>query len=393
MAYTVERNPRGDGYVVRGDDGDLVLGSDGNPAVYGSEREAADYVDRQAAWEAEERDRAAGGDGGQLAEATDQVAARRASSSDPDDQRDRMDRGESRSGGYYDPYADDSDGSASSFDEGSADIPIWGWLSGAQARRDSARAQSEADRIASGWDALSDFMPTPDDLAVDYAHDPGVEAGWTPERAEADAGAIDAQRSALAGLDDIYSSGGITDADRARMQLGEMEVGRQMRASREADLAALQARGMGGSGAEMASMLSAQQSGADGLFARDAEIQSRAQDRAMDALSGMGSLGGQMRGQSFDESAWNAQQGNDYNRWNTDYDRERSRWNTQQTNRSRESMRDARQTSYENHERQQAGRTGQWSQASSGARQDQRRQDEANATSTGTVVGLLEEIL
>jgi hypothetical protein len=380
----IMRNPRGNGYVIRGEDGDIQVGSDGSERVYGSAREAQDEQDRQDAWEREESDRRAGGEGGQLAEETDEVEARRASSANPDDQAARMDDGQARSGGYYDPYADDVQ--LSQIDRDMQGIPLVG------GHADAMAAEAEAQRNESGWDALLDFMPTANDLAVEYEEDPGVAADWQAQGASADADAIAAQDMALSGLADVYQGGGLTNADRARMQLGEMEVGRSMRASREADLAALQARGMGGSGAEMASMLGAQQAGADGLFQRDADIQVHAEDRAMDALAGMGSLGSQQRGQSFDESAWNAQNSNDYNRWNTDYERGRSQWNTEQRNASRESRSGARQQAYENRERVQAGKTDQWTSAASGRRADAARNDENTKDTLGGIAGALEEL-
>lgn len=392
---TIMRNPRGSGYVIRGEDGDIQVGEDGSERVYGSAREAQDEADRQAAWEAEEADRRAGGEGGQLAAETDVVEERRRSAADPDDQRERMDSGQARSGGYYDPYADDSAGGASDFDETSADIPIWGWLSGAQARRDAANAESEAQRMESGWDALSDYMPTPDDLAVDYEQSEYAEGPTRSElgNAQADANAIGQQRYAMDALRGIVDEGGLTQADRARMQLGEMEVGRSMRASREADLAAMQARGMGGSGAEMASVLGAQQAGADGLFSRDAEMQIEAQRRRDAAISALGGMAGDVRGQSFDEAATRGSATDDLNRWNTE---RRQGWyedNTDRRNQSRESRSAARQQSYENRERQQAGKTNQWNSASAGRRADQARQDASNQAAAGVVGTLFEEIL
>lgn len=379
----IMRNPRGNGYVIRGEDGDIQVGSDGSERVYGSAREAQDEQDRQDAWEREESDRRAGGEGGQLAEETDRVEERRQSASNPDDQAARMDAGEARSGGYYDPYADD--GSVPQWATDTRGIPLIGGPA------DAAYAEAEARRNESGWDALLDYAPTANDLAVDYEQDPGVAADWQAQGASADADAVAAQDLALRGLSDIATSGGLTAADRARMQLGEMEVGRSMRASREADLAAMQARGMGGSGAEMASMLGAQQAGADGLFSRDADIQINAEQRAMDALAGVGNLGSQQRGQSFDESAWNAQNQNDYNRWNTDYERGRSQWNTERRNDSRDSRSQARQQAYENRERVQAGKTDQWASAASGRRQDQARNDE-NAAGIAGALGELFDI-
>ncbi len=45
--------------------------------------------------------------------------------------------------------ADDYD--VSDFDQVSADIPIWGWLSGAQARQDSAMNAYDRQRALETW--------------------------------------------------------------------------------------------------------------------------------------------------------------------------------------------------------------------------------------------------
>lgn len=390
MALIVQRNPNGPGYVLVDDRTGERRGSQ----IYDSARGAQDAADQDNAWTNGGRTQPGADDAAaaneRLTGAMAENEARRQSAANPDDQRGRMDRGESRSSGYYDPYADDSSGQAANpWDEDNADIPIWGWLTGAQARRDAARAQGEADRAESRWEDLSNFMPTPDDLAVQYEEEGSVGGPETSIAGSGDPESEAIERRALAGLMDIGESGGITDSDRARMQLGAMDVGRQARASREADMAALQARGMGGSGTQIASTLGASQAGIDGLYQRDAEIQARAQDRAMDALSQGGSFAGQMRGERFREGG--AQ--DDLNRWNTDYQRGREERNTRWRNRTNESRSESRQQAYENRERQAAGLTNQWQAASGGARADQRRQDEANQAG-GTLIGVaLEEIL
>lgn len=288
-----------------------------------------------------------------------------------------------------------SSGRASDFDEGSADIPIWGWLSGAQSRRDAARAESEADRAAAGWDELGNWMPTPDELAVDYEQSAyvGPDGELVSGDAAADPRSIEAQMDALRAMQEVYEGGGLTHADRARMALGRQEVGRDVRAQREADQSALAARGMAGSGQGVASMLAGQQYGAEALSGADAQMQMSAQQRALQAMQSAGSLGTQARGQSFDEDAHRRGSIDEWNRMNTEYRRDWTEGNTDRRNQSRESRSDARQTAYENRERQQAGRTNQWQSAAGGRRADQQRQDEANAAGAGAIGTLISEIL
>lgn len=398
--YTVEYDPSTRRYYLVDQNGQRNTGP-GYGEGFDSQNDAREAADEENLWNQRAYEtpdpRTGESQADRDAAQRERDAAARADADDPEAARERMDRGESRSNGLDYPQGGSAGTGAnvSDFDAASADIPIWGWLSGAQARRDAANAENEADRMEAGWDALSDYMPTPDDLAVDYEQSEYAEGPTRSElgNAQADANAIGQQRYAMDALRGIVDEGGLTQADRARMQLGEMEVGRSMRASREADLAAMQARGMGGSGAEMASVLGAQQAGADGLFSRDAEMQIEAQRRRDAAISALGGMAGDVRGQSFDEAATRGSATDDLNRWNTE---RRQGWyedNTDRRNQSRESRSAARQQSYENRERQQAGKTNQWNSASAGRRADQARQDASNQAAAGVVGTLFEEIL
>jgi hypothetical protein len=238
---------------------------------------------------------------------------------------------------------------------------------------DARAAEREARRQEGFWDDLENYWYAPEDLAVDYQEEGNIEAGWDP--------ATEAEERALAGFEDIYSHGGLTGADRARLQQGEQEMGRAMRSQREADMSQLRARGLGGSGASIGAMMSAQQSGADMLANRELNMQQVAEQRAMEALSRAGSLGGQIR-----------QATDDYNRWNTDYSRDREQRNNVWRNRSRESTSEARRYAEERRERQTAGKTGQYSTDVSRRSGEAARNDE-NAKGVISAVGeLIDEI-
>src|SRR6185503_686286 len=105
-------------------------------------------------------------------------------------------------------------------------IPIWGDLSGANARgaaADAARERSRRDRALA---ALAEFMPSADDLAVTY----GMEDAVGDTTAEGEL-SRDHLRE--------WAGGGLTDADRAmRDEVGRSE-GRAARADREASLSSL----------------------------------------------------------------------------------------------------------------------------------------------------------
>lgn len=147
---------------------------------------------------------------------------------------------------------------------------------------------------------------------------------WQPEqlgRSEmngvaADPASIEAQREALAAFGNIARSGGLTPADRAALREIEQGEAQRERGNREAILGNMRQRGMGGSGFELAAALSSQQAGADRQGARDTDVAGMAWQRALDAYGHQAQLGGQMRGQSFDEGARIAQSNDAIAQWN-----------------------------------------------------------------------------
>lgn len=285
-------------------------------------------------------------------------------------------------------------GGVSDFDAGSADIPIWGWLSGASARRDAAQAMSEQQRREAQWYGLGDYAPTANDLAVDYGQEEYIGG---PDRSElgqarADGGSVAAQQLALQQLQEIANGQGLSAADRARMELGRQQVGQAMRGTREADMAALQARGMGGSGSMLASQMGAQQAGATALSQADAQMQIAAQQRALQSMMAAGGLGSQMRGQSFDEATTRGSAIDDFNRWQTEYARGREGRNVERRGRTGASRSDARQRAYENRERQVAGATGQYATDVGRRQAEGARRDQSDQAVTGLIGGLLSSL-
>ena len=278
-------------------------------------------------------------------------------------------------------------GRSSDFDESSAGTFLWGDISGAN------RRAAEADREREQWlrqryiDEASDYIPSADDLWVQYEQE-GEIAG--PERSEAagayaDRGSVEAQQDALSYLQNVYREGGMTDADRARQTLARMQSGQASRASRDADLAALEARGMGGSGAALASRLGAQQGAAQSLAQQDALMMIEAQARGDRAAQSAGGLGSQMRGQSFSEDYQRRSAADDFNRYQTDYQRAREGRNTAYRNRTRESRAESRQQSYENRAGIAQMRTGQVP----GTRDPSEVSDESNDRTGGFLGGIL----
>lgn len=126
-----------------------------------------------------------------------------------------------------------------------------------------------------------------------------------------------AQKEALGGYQDIIANKGL-DAT-AQAQLGQIATQEQTqsRGAREAILQNAQARGVGGSGIELASQMQAQQASAGQQAQRDMDVAANAQQRALQALEAYGQLGGQMQSQQFSQQAQQAQAQDAINAFNT----------------------------------------------------------------------------
>lgn len=112
-----------------------------------------------------------------------------------------------------------------------------------------------------------------------------------------------AQMDALLGLQEISDGGGLTTADRSRLNQISMDENRQARGAREAIIQNAEARGAGGSGLEMLAKLTADQDAATRKSSRDLDVAGMAQERALQALMQQGQMAGNIRGQSFGEQS------------------------------------------------------------------------------------------
>ncbi len=195
-------------------------------------------------------------------------------------------------------------------------------------------AREEAERLRQqqmqGIAGARARMPSAQDLQQNYVgpqyeemvQDWGGQLGPSNAgQAQADQGAIDAQRGALAGFQEIYEGDGLTDSDRQAIRAGQMENAIGARGQRDALMQNMQERGMGGSGAMLAGLLSANNSAVVGNTLGASAINSAAQQRALQALQGAGNLGGQMRDSSFQE---NFKRGSALDDWNAEVVRYRS---------------------------------------------------------------------
>ena len=278
---------------------------------------------------------------------------------------------------------------ASDFDEGSADVPIWGWLSGASGRRDAARNQAQQQRQERAWQNVLGTTPSEESLTTQYqqlgtADEYGDLAGGPSAVSQRGAGEADQQRI-MGALRSLQQSGGYTGADRTARSANHAAVGQQLGSANEAALQSMYARGMGGSGSELAARLSGAQGAASANAQGDAQIQQAAMQRALQAMQAQGGLAGQMNDQQLQRQ----QALNDYNQQQLNWRRGRSAANTELENRTRQSRSQANQQAYENRERGVAGLTGQYQQGQQNRRADAQREDQQNQNAAGWIGALL----
>lgn len=124
-----------------------------------------------------------------------------------------------------------------------------------------------------------------------------------------------AQLEALTKLKGL-SQTGLGAEDRAALNQVRDEVQRNLEGKRQQILQNMQARGMGGSGAELISQLQASQGSANQASAEGDRLAAMAQQRAREALMQSATLGGQVRGQDYTADLNRAQAEDQLNRFN-----------------------------------------------------------------------------
>ena len=112
-----------------------------------------------------------------------------------------------------------------------------------------------------------------------------------------------AQMEALTRLQGVAAQGGMTADDRATMSQIQARNSQQEQAQRGALMQQMAARGLSGSGAEMAAQMQAQQMSANRRSQESMDVAGQAQRRALDAMMASGQMASQMRGQSFGEQS------------------------------------------------------------------------------------------
>jgi len=222
---------------------------------------------------------------------------------------------------------------------------------------DEIRAAEEAeDWRRSQWNDLEDRAPTLDDLTADYRGEGRTDAygdllggqsrleGMTQENQQA---ALDA----MGGL----MEGGLTEADKAAIHSQRLQSGQRLGAANQAAIQQMSARGMGGSGAELASRMGGSQAMANANAMGDASVLGQASNRAFAAMQGYGQLSGQM----FDQESRRRANLDSWNQQGLDWRRGRESRNTDIYNQGQDQRVGAHQQQFENDTTTTGGKTNQ----------------------------------
>lgn len=152
------------------------------------------------------------------------------------------------------------------------------------------------------------------------AVNPTLEQTYSQQASEMNNVSVDpalrqAQMGALARLQQL-GQGGLQPEDIANLAAINQQAAGQANAQNAATLQNMQQRGIGGSGAELASKLANAQGAANTQMMAGLNVQGQAAQRALQALAQSGQLGGQMENQQFGEAAQKAQAQDIINRFN-----------------------------------------------------------------------------
>jgi hypothetical protein len=146
---------------------------------------------------------------------------------------------------------------------------------------------------------------------------------------------IDAQKQSLSSLQQLAKTG-LTASDRAAEQQVLNQQQQQNQANQGAVMQNMAARGMGGSGAELAARLGGSQSAMQNAQAAGLQIGDTATRNALNAQLQSGQLAGQMNQQQFGQQAQIAQSQNAINQFNLQNAQQVQGYNTQLQNQAQQ---------------------------------------------------------
>ena len=221
-----------------------------------------------------------------------------------------------------------------------------------------------------------------------------TSADWLPDEVYVDAqqrALEDAYGAAgqLGGVADrfgrVAEAGGMDAQARSEIEMQRMLAASEARGQREAALQQMAARGMAGSGAEMAATLGAGQQAANVGYLGRLQSLAAGQSRAQDAMrsqadvlqrqaGAMGDVGEQAlagRQQTFGEDVERGKAQDVFNMYNTEYQRGMMQRDTERKRQDARAAAAANQQAYENRERLAALMTQQWSPKHQEAKEQQ----------------------
>jgi len=140
-------------------------------------------------------------------------------------------------------------------------------------------------------------------------YDPQLQGASAFDAMAGDAGRVQNSQDmtrATRGVFDIAQQGGLSAIDRARIAETRANENQWQKGQRGATLANMQARGIGGGGAELASMFDQQQAGANRNMMADTEMEGMAQQRQDSAWRDAFDMSNRQSTQSFDQDAQRA---------------------------------------------------------------------------------------
>ncbi len=142
------------------------------------------------------------------------------------------------------------------------------------------------------------------------------------------------RQASMQALQALQNSGrtGLTAEDRANYNQLQTQSNKNTQATLNSILQNMQARGQGGSGAELAMKLSAAQSGANTQAQAADQVAAQASQRALAAMSNAGNLGSNIRGQDFNVANTKASAADQFNRFNVQNQQAQQQRNVQAQN-------------------------------------------------------------
>ncbi len=284
---------------------------------------------------------------------------------------------------------------------GSTLLPIAGSLYGqeqAKGDKDAARRAREAALAQFAGIEIPDVEKQKlalegydvDALAAKYAPELETALALGPtslEQVSVDPRLRQNQMAALEQVGQIASTG-LSDADRANLELIRRQAAGEAQAKQDQILQNMQARGQGGSGAELIAKLQAGQSAADRMNQQALEQAKIMQQARMQALSNQSSMAGNIRSQEYGEQSDLARARDVINQFNVQNQQNVGSRNVASKNREAEALRQLTMANIDTRNKQQvanknlmqqqyqnqmdlaAARAGQQRQAAAGYQQD-----------------------